>query len=50
MNQESTKPIWELVSNFLKTQGLKSDTAEFPQEALTNLSKSLPATESGYPE
>ncbi len=41
---------WELASNFLKTQGLKTDTAEFPQEALTNLSKSLPATSSGYPE
>lgn len=41
---------WTTVSNFMVTQGLKTDTAEFPKEALTNLSKSLPATSSGYPE
>jgi len=47
---ESATKQWELVSNFLKTQGLKTDTAEFPSEALTNLSKSLPTISSGYPE
>lgn len=47
---ESANKQWELVRSFLKAQGLKSDTTEFPQEALTNLSKSLPATQSGYPE
>ena len=47
---ESAYKQWEIVSNFMKTQGLKSDTAEFPKEALTNLSKSLPTTESGYPD
>ncbi len=47
---ESAYKQWELVSNFLKTQGLKTDPVEFPQEALTNLSKSLPATSSGDPE
>ena len=41
---------WETVKNFMVTQGLKTDTAEFPSEALTNLSKSLPAESSGYPE
>lgn len=47
---ESANKQWEQVCSFLKAQGLKSDAAEFPQEALTNLSKSLPATQSGYPE
>lgn len=43
---------WDTARNFLIAQGIKksSDVAEFPQEALTNLSKSLPATTSGYPE
>ena len=47
---ESANKQWELVSKFLEAQGLKTDTAEFPREALTNLSKSLPASVSGYPE
>ena len=47
---ESANQQWELARNFLKAQGSKTDTAEFPKEALTNLSKSLPATSSGYPE
>ena len=41
---------WSTVSNFMVTQGLKTDAAEFPKEALTNLTKSLPADSSGYPE
>ena len=41
---------WETVKNFMEAQGLKTDTAEFPREALTNLSKSLPTSVSGYPE
>ena len=43
---------WDTARNFLIAQGIKksSDVAEFPQEALTNLTKSLPTATSGYPE
>lgn len=49
---ESAKKDWETVRNFMVSQGLKNknDVAEFPLEALKNLSKSLPADSSGYPE
>lgn len=47
---ESAYKQWELVSGFLKAQGLKSDIAEFPKEALNSLSKSLPTVKSGYPD
>ncbi len=47
---ESANKQWELVSNFLKTQGLKTDNVEFPREALNSLSKSLPTIKNGYPE
>ncbi len=47
---ESAYKQWNIVSSFLKNQGLKTDTAEFPQEALTNLTKSLPTNTGGYPE
>lgn len=47
---ESAQKQWDLVSSFLKNQGLKTDTAEFPKEALTNLTKSLPTSIGGYPK
>lgn len=46
---ESAYKHWDLVTTFLKNQGIKTDTAEFPQEALNALIKSLPPT-SFYPE
>lgn len=47
---QSAYEQWTLVSNFLETQGLKTDNAEFPKEALTNLTKSLPPFPGDYPE
>ncbi len=47
---ESAYKQWQLVSNFLQIQGLKTDNAEFPKEALNSLSKSLPTTGNAYPE
>ncbi len=49
---ETAKKDWEIARNFMISQGLKdsNDVAEFPQEALTNLTKSLPTDVSGYPE
>lgn len=47
---ESAYKQWELISSFLNAQGLKTDNAEFPKEALNSLSKSLPTPSSGYPE
>ena len=49
---EKAQKDWEVARNFMISQGLKSsnDVAEFPQEALTNLTKSLPTDVSGYPE
>ena len=49
---EKAQKDWETARNFMVSQGLKNDVdlAEFPTEALTNLSKSLPTSSSGYPE
>jgi hypothetical protein len=46
---DSARKHWNVVSTFLKTQGLMTETAEFPKEALNDLYKSLPADGGGYP-
>jgi hypothetical protein len=47
---ESAYKQWSIVSSFLSTQGLMTEVAEFPTEALNDLTKSLPTYSSSYPE